>query len=114
MADFDACLAMDCDPEVTKFIPGPWDDPSRHEAFLKDRIETSFGEGLGYWSIFPKAQPDQFAGWILLIPYDDVGPEIEIGWRLCRSTWGKGFAAEAIRPIVEHAFHTLGPHPYCR
>ncbi|QYM71695.1 GNAT family N-acetyltransferase [Pseudochrobactrum sp. Wa41.01b-1] len=108
MADFDACLAMDRDPEVTKFIPGPWNEPAKHEAFLKERIETSLGDGLGYWFIFPKVQPDQFAGWILLIPYDGIGPEVEIGWRLNRSAWGRGFAAEAVRPIIEHAFHTVG------
>lgn len=107
MAHFDACLAMDRDPEVTKFIPGPWNEPAKHEAFLRERIETSLGDGLGYWSIFPKTQPDQFAGWILLIPYDGVGPEVEIGWRLNRSAWGHGFAPEAARPIVEHAFNTV-------
>lgn len=108
MADFDACIAMDRDPEVTKYIPGPWNDPARHEAFLRERIGTAFGDGLGYWSISPKARPDRFAGWILLIPQDCGGPEIEIGWRLNRSAWGKGFATEAARPIVDHAFHAIG------
>lgn len=108
MTDFDACLAMDRDPEVTGFIPGPWNDPAKHEAFLRERIETSLGEGLGYWSIFPKTQPDQFVGWILLIPQDGIGPEVEIGWRLNRSAWGQGFAPEAARPVIEHAFNTAG------
>jgi len=108
MADFDACLAMDRDQEVTKYIPGPWNDPVAHEAFLKGRIETSLGEGLGYWSIFQKTQPDRFKGWILLLPYDAVGPEVEIGWRLNRSAWGNGFAPEAAQPIVEHAFRAVG------
>lgn len=108
MSDFHACLAMDRDPEVTKFIPGPWNDTPKHEAFLRDRIKTALGDGLGYWSIFPKERPDQFVGWILLIPYDGVGPEIEIGWRLNRLAWGNGFATEAARLIAEYAFHTLG------
>lgn len=107
MADFDACLAMDRDPEVTRFIPGPWSDPEKHEAFLKWRIETDFGKGLGYWSIFPKATPEQFVGWVLLIPRDGVGPEIEIGWRFNRAAWGKGYATEAARPVPDHAFHNL-------
>lgn len=108
MADFDACLAMDRDPDVTRYISGPWSDPDRHERFLRDRIETSLGPGLGYWSIFPKASPDRFVGWVLLIPYDGVGPDIEIGWRLIRHAWGKGYATEAARPIVRHAFETVG------
>jgi RimJ/RimL family protein N-acetyltransferase len=108
MSDFDACLAMDRDPTVTKYIPGPWDDPKGHERFLRERIQESFGPGLGYWSIFPKEHPAQFLGWILLIPYDGIGQEIEIGWRLNRLSWGKGYATEAAIPVVEHAFATVG------
>jgi len=28
MADFAACLAMDREPEMTKYIQGPWSDPA--------------------------------------------------------------------------------------
>lgn len=108
MADHAACLEMDRDPEVTRYIAGPWADPVAHERFLEDRIERDFGPGLGYWSIFPKDQPERFAGSILLITYDGVGPEIDIGWRLIRAAWGKGYATEAARPIVRHAFETVG------
>ncbi|USG67856.1 GNAT family N-acetyltransferase [Brevibacillus ruminantium] len=106
--DFNECLAMDKDSEVTKYIPGPWSDPVQHERFLSERIQKSFGPGLGYWSIFPKEQSSQFVGWILLIPYDGIGPEIEIGWRLNRFAWGKGYATEAARRVLEHAFKTVG------
>ena len=107
MADYDACLAMDRDPLVTRFIEGPWHEVELHERFLKDRIQTSFGDGLGYWSIFLKDSPMRFLGWVLLIPRDAVGPEIEIGWRLCRDAWGYGYGSEAARLVVEHAFRSL-------
>jgi RimJ/RimL family protein N-acetyltransferase len=67
MEDFDACLAMDRDPEVVQFVAGPWRDHLEHKLFLKGRIEASFGDGLGYWSIFSKQIPDRFLGWVLLI-----------------------------------------------
>ncbi len=108
MADLAACLAMDREPDVTKYIQGPWNDPAEHERFLIDRIKRDWGPGLGYWSIFAKESPDQLMGWILLIPYDSVGPDIDIGWRLRRAAWGRRYAAEAARPIVEHAFETVG------
>ncbi len=107
MADLDDCIAMDRDPEVTRFIPGPWHDAVAHRTFVKGRIEASFGDGLGYWSIRAKERPKQFLGWILLIPADAVGPDIEIGWRLNRRAWGKGYATEAARPVLAHAFQTL-------
>ncbi|WP_408286355.1 GNAT family N-acetyltransferase [Paraburkholderia aspalathi] len=106
--DFEACLAMDRDPEVVQFVAGPWDDLLEHQRFLKSRIEASFGEGLGYWSIFSKQIPERFFGWVLLIPYDAVGPEIEIGWRLNREAWGHGYATEAARPVAIYALRTLG------
>lgn len=45
---------------------------------------------------------------VLLTPLDLVGPEIEIGWRLRRTCWDRGYATEAARPVLHHAFHTLG------
>lgn len=107
MVDFQDCIEMDRDPEVTRFIPGPWNDPAKHEIFLTERIEHDFGGGLGYWSIFPKARPDHFVGWILLIPEDGAESEVEIGWRLNRAAWGNGYAPEAADLIVNHAFRTL-------
>ena len=57
--------------------------------------------------MFLRERPDQFLGWILLIPYDGVGPEVEIGWRFNRKAWGKGFATEAATPVLKHALETL-------
>lgn len=107
-ADLEACLAMDRDTEVTRYVAGPWDDPAAHERFVRERIRRFWGDGLGYWSIFPNGQPGHFLGWIMLIPVDGVGPEIEIGWRLNREAWGRGYATEAALPVVRHAFETVG------
>lgn len=107
MADYNACLEMDRAPGVTRYIQGPWDDQAAHERFLLDRIQRDYGPGLGYWSIFLRTDPLCFIGWILLIPSDGVGPEIEIGWRLRPEVWGRGYAVEAARPVVDHAFRTL-------
>jgi RimJ/RimL family protein N-acetyltransferase len=104
LADLDDCLAMDRDPLVTKFIHGPWADPIAHQAFVEARIRHVYPVGMGYWSIFASAQ---FIGWILLTPLDLHGPEIEIGWRLVRAAWGRGYATEAARPVLDHALHTL-------
>jgi RimJ/RimL family protein N-acetyltransferase len=59
---------------------------------------------MGYWSIMA---PEGFAGWILLAPLDLHGPQIEVGWRLVRTAWGRGYATEAARPVLEHALNTL-------
>lgn len=107
MADFEDCLAMDRDIEVTKHIPGPWHDPEQHEAFVRQRMQADYGPGLGYGTVVDKLHSGRFLGWILLIPADGTGPEIEIGWRLVREAWGRGYATEAAIPVVRHAFVTL-------
>ncbi len=107
MADFDACYAMDREPEMTRYIKGPWHDEAAHRAFLKDRIERDWPAGLGYWTMF-SGETGDFLGWTLLIPLDGVGPDVEIGWRLPRAAWGKGYATEAAKPILAHAFESAG------
>jgi RimJ/RimL family protein N-acetyltransferase len=107
LADTEACLAMDRDPEVTRFVSGPWSDPAAHRAFIEARTLGPYAPGLGYWAIRRRDDPGSLVGWALLIPLDTVGPEIEIGWRLRREAWGQGLAAEAARPVLRHAFVTL-------
>lgn len=108
LADTDDCLRMDRDPDVTRFIVGPWSDPVAHRAFVEARTLAAYPAGQGYWMLRPRSDPGRFLGWVLLIPVDGVGPEIEIGWRLRRDAWGAGFAPEAARAVIDHAFGTLG------
>ncbi|KVN30797.1 GNAT family acetyltransferase [Burkholderia pyrrocinia] len=108
LADLDACVAMDRDPEVTRYIAGPWHDPVEHRRFVEHRITRDYPSGLGYWSIFGKAAPDAFIGWMLLIPdYANGARDVEIGWRLVRAAWGRGIASEAAVAVVRHAFDTV-------
>jgi hypothetical protein len=78
-----ACLAMDRDPEVTRFVDGPWSDPAVHRAFVEARTRGPYPAGLGYWAVL-RRESGGFLGWVLLIPLDARGPEVEIGWRIRR------------------------------
>lgn len=113
--DIDQCIELDCDPEVVKYIPeiaeliyGPEANKERHREFVRKRTEAIYPTGMGYWTIESIDTSREFIGWVMLIPIDNIGHDIEIGWRLKRSHWGKGYATEAAKIILHHAFDNVG------
>ncbi|MGF1628399.1 MAG: GNAT family N-acetyltransferase [Kiloniellaceae bacterium] len=102
--DFDACLAMDSDPEVIRYVGAPWRNAAEHLAFLRRRLAASYPPGLGYWVLVPREDPTQFLGWVMLHPCAVAGAEVEIGWRLKRAAWGRGYATEAAAPVLAQGF----------
>ncbi|WP_164172017.1 GNAT family N-acetyltransferase, partial [Streptococcus pneumoniae] len=48
-----------------------------------------------------------FLGMAILMPVEGQGPEVEIGWRLPRAAWGRGYASEAAHAVLRHGFDTL-------
>jgi RimJ/RimL family protein N-acetyltransferase len=104
LGDFEACRAMDSDLEVIRYVGAPWSNEAEHLAFLRQRMAERFPRGLGYWTIVPKDDPASFLGWIMLCPCTVAGAEVEIGWRLPRVAWGRGYATEAAAPILAQGF----------
>lgn len=76
---------MDGDPEVTPFVAGPWEDAIQHKRFVREHISRNYGDGLGCRKIIAKDDPGRFLGSVMLVPHNEVGPDVEIGWRLNRA-----------------------------
>lgn len=110
MADLDACLAMDLDPEVHRFIYGNRPpDPTQHRAKLHAQIASGWPAEGGIWVVEWQNAPT-FLGWCGLFPLEDSGL-IEIGYRYVRSAWGQGIATEAARVVLDHGFRKMGLDP---
>ena len=107
LADLDAIITMDRDPQVYQFLEEPGDEDEQRDE-MKERILTDFGEGLGTWSLFPRGRPATVLGLALLSPIDDEGQDVEIGFRLVRAAWGQGLASEAAARLIRHGFETVG------
>ncbi len=105
--DLEACLAMDRDPEVMRFIrPIPEDDEAQR-ADLRNRIlEPPPG---AFWHVEVLAAPG-FIGWCGLFPLEDSGL-MEIGYRYRRAAWGQGLATEAAVAALDHGFRELKLDP---
>jgi RimJ/RimL family protein N-acetyltransferase len=107
MADLEACVAMDLDPDVHRFIYGG-SPPERgeHRAHLRARIASGWPAEGGIWVVEWQHAPG-FLGWCGLFPLEDIGP-IEIGYRYVRSAWGQGVATQAGRAVLDYGFGALG------
>jgi len=108
--DVDNLVELDSDPEVMRFITGGRPS-SRAEienvimpAFLG--YDERFG-GLGFWAAVERST-GQFVGWFHLRPAEGAGDDVELGYRLRRSVWGKGYATEGSRAMIEKAFAEYG------
>ena len=101
--------AMNADPEVRRYFPAVLTtEQAAHEAGLCRNAIAQRGWGL--WALeVPGEFP--FAGFVgLNVPHFDAPfvPAVEIGWRLPRAAWGRGYATEAAQAALEFAFSRLG------
>lgn len=110
-SDFAPFAALNADPQVMEHFPAPLSraDSDALALRIKERIET---EGLGFLAVEVKGGPE-FIGMVgpSVPPYGaqlPCGPCTEVGWRLSRAAWGKGYASEAAAASLDFAFGALG------
>ncbi|KQW70462.1 hypothetical protein ASE17_16345 [Phenylobacterium sp. Root77] len=104
-SDLDASIAINSDHDVMRYLGAVW-PPERQRTHLTAQIQTDFGEGLGYWSLFEHAAPTTLLGWALLTPLPG-SDDVQIGYRLRKNAWGRGLATEAGACLLDHAFQAL-------
>ncbi len=103
--DREPWAAMNADPVVRRFFPGPLTRVESDEAV--DRFQALLLErGYGLWAV-EVIETGEFIGFVGLNPAPDeypVAPATEIGWRLAAAHWGRGYAPEAARAVLDFAF----------
>jgi len=107
--DAEPFAAMSADPEVMAMLP-PLPDRAACDTLIS-RLQAHFAEhGFSYWAV-ELAGEAPFIGAVglywLRFPAPFT-PAVEIGWRLARPYWGRGYATEAARAALEDGFYRLG------
>ncbi len=92
MADYGGTLSrLESDAKLDRYA----DAFARH-GFSRFALEERDGRFLGYVGVMP------------IMPHIPAAPGVEIGWRLVRDAWGRGYASEAARAVLSDGFARHG------
>jgi RimJ/RimL family protein N-acetyltransferase len=106
-SDIDEYATMCADPEVMRFL-GERSVLTRDQAWRQMAMFVGHWQlrGFGVWIVEERAS-GSLVGRVGL-HYPEGWPDRELAWTLARPYWGRGFAHEAARAALAHAFETLG------
>lgn len=109
--DVDGMFELDSDPEVHKYLGNkPFTAKSQSENNIKEIIKQYENYGIGRWAMINK-QTNEFMGWsglkfntITLNAYTNF---YDVGYRIIKRFWGKGYATESSIAALDYGFNTL-------
>lgn len=102
-ADVAPFAQLNADPRVMQFFPSVMSTEA--SAAMVERIESQFEErGFGLWVVEVDGTFAGFTGLNATTFATPMGPHIEIGWRLARWAWGRGYASEAANAAARNGF----------
>lgn len=116
--DLDVSIAILTDPDVIKYVGGGICTEDEVAEDLKVATRRCADGCIGVWCVIDRATSEKLGTAILIpMPIDEddtdwdlvVGDElpdceIEIGYILKKSAWGKGYATEACKRLLKFAF----------
>ncbi len=104
-------IELDSDPEVMRYLDkGARSRAETEEAHERRRRAAQKVPGLGFWVGFVDGE---FVGWWILQPpkgpdQPQVDGEAELGYRLLRKYWRRGYASEGSRELLRYGFAEMG------
>jgi RimJ/RimL family protein N-acetyltransferase len=107
-ADRAPFAAMNADPIVMRHFPSVL-SAEESDALAQAIEDAMAGRGFGLWALEVPGVTS-FAGFVGLSVPGFVAPFtpcVEIGWRLAQAQWRRGYATEAGRAVLRHAWDAL-------
>jgi RimJ/RimL family protein N-acetyltransferase len=109
--DVDNLFNLNSDPAVMRYLTGGTPTPREK---IRDEILpfhlAVYGrlDRLGTWAA-ESSVTGEFLGWFHFRPGEDADlTNIELGYRLVRPAWNKGYATEGSRALISRGFTELG------
>jgi ribosomal-protein-alanine N-acetyltransferase len=100
LEDAPMMLELNQDPDVVRYTgdPYPWNSLEETKEIFTNVIFPQYKNKIGRWAVFLK-ETDEFLGWCGL---KDIGGEIDLGYRYHKRYWGKGYATEAAKAVLQY------------
>jgi RimJ/RimL family protein N-acetyltransferase len=105
--DLAPLAALQADPEVMADYGGPQSLEASQAKI--DRYRDAFDAfGFTRWAVEAEGAFIGYVGVMPVFPGHPREPGYEVGWRLVRAAWGKGYATEAARASLLDVFRRAG------
>jgi [ribosomal protein S5]-alanine N-acetyltransferase len=103
----DAQLLIDLNTlEVLRYVgEPPPKDVADAKRILTEIILPQYKNKIGRWAVHLKSN-DEFIGWCGLKYLVDTG-EIDLGYRFFKIHWGKGYATESAKAVLDYGVNTM-------
>ena len=105
--DLDALAPILGDAETMRFYPAPFSREKSRE-WIVSNLARYRDHGFGLWAMESKESGELLGNCGPVRRIIDGAPEVEIGWHVRRTHWGRGIATEAAVACRDHAFAELG------
>jgi RimJ/RimL family protein N-acetyltransferase len=107
--DVDSLFDLNSDPEVMRYLGRPTPREVLRDQVIPFHLDVYKRlDRLGTWAA-DSADNGEFLGWFHFRPGPDGDmTNVDLGYRLRRSTWNKGYATEGSRALINMGFTDLG------
>jgi [ribosomal protein S5]-alanine N-acetyltransferase len=105
--DLSDLMEVNGDPEVTQFLPyATWQSLADASAWLA-RMQTLIATGSARQLVVVRNADKKVIGTALLFKFEEGSNRLELGYALGRAYWKQGYATEALRTLLSHAFTVM-------
>ena len=101
-SDLDSCVALFTDPDVMTYVGDGVVSPEDAAKLFAKGFEIYEEGRFDLWGVFDR-QTGAYVGHAELKPRKEAG-EVEIVYIFGKEYWGRGYATEIARVLVEHGF----------
>lgn len=108
LEDFDNLYALQSDADVMKYIGKGVRTKEEVMTGLEKSLLHQAKHGFSLGCVYEK-ESETFVGraGLIYLGYDDTQADIEVGYGLVKSAWGKGYATELAKALIQWGFNHL-------